>query len=493
MNVLASRDRLNRWNFFPVPDHDTGDNLALSLAPLADALSSWSSPRADRTLDAAAGMVRENAVGCSGLAFVALAEAFHEASAGKRSLGAEDFAAAFRLFADRVESAYSPAMEGTVLTVARRMAAADPAGLGLGPYLRKAAADGEAGAIATASILPEMRREGVGDAGAWAVVFLLKGALDGIRDFDRGALRRLDAREAPVEPGGDRPVAAAPGGRLFPLAIVTDSSADLPAEIVGRRRIGVLPLRLTIDGRTYRDGIDIKPAEFFRRLKDMRKSPTTSLPPLPEMLKTFGEAAREAREVLAIHLSSTFSGTFQAAQKAAGFIKGVRVTVLDSRSVSLGLGLLVKKASDLAEGGHGAEEIARQIGDLSTRLRILFTVDTLEFLHRGGRISGGKRFLGTLLNLKPILGISGGRITPVGRAFGRERLLEKMIAAVRRSIVQPVTEPMAVAHADCPETALLVRDRLQREFHPPEILMTEIGPVIGVHAGPGAWGVGYFA
>ena len=273
------------------------------------------------------------------------------------------------------------------------------------------------------------------------------------------------------------------------VAVVSDSTCDLPARLAEQHSITVVPLTVTIEGRGYLDGVDIDADEFYRR-----NAPATTSQPSPgQFAKAYERLLREHEAVVSIHISEKLSGTYAAAVQGARLVEETagpgRVTVIDSTMVSMPLGLLTLAAARMAEAGEGADGIAGQLGDLASRIRVFFVVATLENLRRGGRIGRANALLGSVLQVKPVLTIHDGEVTPLERVRTQERAMSRLVDLVRdvddgRGICA------IVGHAAAPDAA----GRLASEIDgiSETLLVQPLGPVVGAHAGPGTVGVGCY-
>ncbi|MGE3615538.1 MAG: DegV family protein, partial [Gemmatimonadales bacterium] len=277
------------------------------------------------------------------------------------------------------------------------------------------------------------------------------------------------------------------------VAVVTDSSADLPDAVLDRHQIAMVPLQITFGDESFQDRIGLRPADFYRRLREARQLPTTSQPAPGEFVKAFRSAAAEADEVVAVLLSSGLSGTFQAAQAAARASGLSQVHLCDSRTASLGLGLLALRGAELAESGWTAKAIVRELDRIRTQSGLFLTVDTYENLLRSGRVSRGKAWLAGMLDVRPILGLdSGGRVVPVDRVRGRDQLVARVLQLVDRALTpRPKAVRFGVVHAEAPEAAERLRTALVAAYRPRDCFVSLATGVLGAHAGPGAWAVVY--
>jgi uncharacterized protein len=278
-----------------------------------------------------------------------------------------------------------------------------------------------------------------------------------------------------------------------PVGIVTDTSADLPDLVLDRYHIAMVPLQVVFGQATFRDRVELKPEEFYRRLRIATELPTTSQPTPADFIQVFRDAAQEAHEVVAVLLGSRLSGTFQAAQAAlrAGNLQGVHL--VDSRSASLGVGLMALRGAELAASGWSGEQISDELRRIRARSGMLLTVDRYDNLLRSGRISRGKAWLAGMLDVKPILSFdTEGNVVPVERVRGRENLEARVMALLEQRLTpRPKVVRFGIAHADAPAVAERIRAALVERYQPRDCLVSLATGVLGTHVGPGAWGVFY--
>ncbi len=282
-------------------------------------------------------------------------------------------------------------------------------------------------------------------------------------------------------------------GQRRPVAVVVDSSADLPDPVLDRHHISIVPLQVMFGNETFRDRVELKPEEFYRRLRNAKDLPTTSQPAPAEFVRVFRDALEEADEVVALTLSGSLSGTYQsgkAAAKAAGLD---RVFVMDTRSASLGLGMLALRAVELAESGWRAQDILAELGRLRAQSGVFITVDRYDNLLRSGRVTRGKAWVAGMLDVKPILSLDdAGRIVPVDRVRGRDNVVPRVLSLLERRLTpRPRVVRFGVAHAEAPDVAERVRTALVAAYRPRDCFVSLATGVLGTHVGEGAWGVFY--
>lgn len=277
------------------------------------------------------------------------------------------------------------------------------------------------------------------------------------------------------------------------VAVVTDSSADLPDPVLDRHRITLVPLQVIFGDSTFRDRVELTPEEFYRRLRASRVLPTTSQPAPADFIQAFRDARQEANEVVAVLLGSNLSGTFGSAQAAlrTGSVDGVHL--VDSRSASLGVGLLALRAAELATAGWTGGRISAELSRIQRQSGMLLTVDRYDNLLRSGRISRGKAWLAEVLDVKPILSLDGeGKVVPLERVRGRESVEARVLSLLHQRLTpRPEVVRFGIAHADAPEAAERIRSALIEKYQPRDCFVALATGVLGTHVGPGAWGVFY--
>jgi len=577
------RGELNRINVFPVPDGDTGTNLALTVRAIADHLRG----NQDNDVSAVAREAAQAAVlgarGNCGMMLSHFLLGFSEHIRDRARITTAEFGAALGSGVNNLHQALERPVEGTILTVMRDTAQA--AGrVRHGDFvelLQHLTEEARASLARTPDLLPVLKKAGVVDAGAKGFVSLLEGvvlfihgdplvaatngrpaaardeaaaariafpdaseeyrfctealvrgealpAQGAVRDALRGRgdslivirsgnvlkvhvhtddpedvfayLRGLGtlvthkaedmhAQHETVERAADAHVRLA----RRPVTIMTDSAADLPEEVVRAHGIHVTPLLLVDGDDTYKDGVEITAREFHARLALEAPVPTTSQPAPADFLETFSRAAEDGEVVLGVILGSSLSGTLASAQAAAGRFHGAPVHLVDSLGASLLTGLLALKACELAELATPPEEIARRLQAIRRRSGLLFTVDTFDRLLASGRVGRGRALLGSMLSVKPILGLDEkGFVVPMGKAMGTKRAQAALLDMVAAQIPEGARVRFGVVFVGDDGVVEPVSDALRARYgRDVEILTAPATPVIATHLGLGAWGVAY--
>jgi len=269
------------------------------------------------------------------------------------------------------------------------------------------------------------------------------------------------------------------------FAVVTDSTADLPAEWRDRYKIEVVPLKVLFGKETFRDQVDMTSEEFFTRLAASSSLPTTSAPSPGEFADVYRRLAKDHDGCISIHIGSRLSATAEAARVGAQQVEGFKVNVIDSQSVSMPIAFLCRVAAESSTLAEATQAVEERV----TKCRVLALLDTLRYLEMGGRLSRAQAMIGTMLDVKPLLLVSeGGEIKPVDRVRTRSRAIPRMVEFFRSE--QPV-EYVAVMHAQAKEDAERIASDLRSEFPDQEITIGQIGCVLGTHTGPRALGIVY--
>jgi DegV family protein with EDD domain len=275
------------------------------------------------------------------------------------------------------------------------------------------------------------------------------------------------------------------------VAIVTDSTAYIPQDLVDEFNISVVPQILIWAEETFEDGVDIQPDEFYDRLKTAKVMPTSSQVTVASFQKIFTKLSREGYDILAVLLSDQLSGTIDSATQARESFPDTNIEIVDSESVAMALGFQVLAAARSAAEGAHLSECKVLAEKAKNHTGVIFAVDTLEFLHRGGRIGGGSRYLGAALNIKPILEVTGGRVEPVERVRTRKKSLMRILEMVEERVAGKKSVRLATLHANVSDEAKELLRQANGRVNPVESIFSTISPVVGTHTGPGTIGLAY--
>jgi DegV family protein with EDD domain len=280
---------------------------------------------------------------------------------------------------------------------------------------------------------------------------------------------------------------------MHKVAIITDSTAYLPAELITRYGLHVVPLYVTFGAEVLRDGVDLTDEQFYQKLAAAQELPTTSQPSVGDFLQAYRAAGQEADALLVVTISSALSGTYNSAVTAARETSSdVPIRVIDSRSTSLGLGMIVLAAARAVEAGAKLDEAARLAEGIIPRLHVIFVVDTLKYLQKGGRIGGATALVGSLLQVKPVLFLNDGRVDVLEKPRTRERARQRLIEIIQERVRPDQPVHAAVAHAAAPAEAEALKAQVTSRFRCVEFFTSGVSPAIGTHAGPGTVGLGFY-
>ena len=276
------------------------------------------------------------------------------------------------------------------------------------------------------------------------------------------------------------------------IVVVTDSSAYIPYEALGGLDIPVIPLWVIWEDERFRDGLDIDPPIFYRRLRTDEVLPTTSQPSVGEFAEFFRQAAAGADGVVGIFVTSRLSGTVANALATQAELPELNIRIIDSQSTSMGMGFMVLAAARAAAEGKSLDEVVAAAKEMRDRVHFFFALDTLEYLHKGGRISGARWLLGTALSIKPVLHFVDGILEPLVQVRTKRKALDKIVALVECRAGGKQMAEVAVVDVDAPEEGDDIAARLRQRFGISTVYRTTVSPAIGTHAGPGTVGVAFY-
>ena len=276
------------------------------------------------------------------------------------------------------------------------------------------------------------------------------------------------------------------------VAIVTDGACSLSPAQGEQLGVHVAPVYVNFDNKTYQAGVDLEASEFYRLMHASKKLPTTAQPTAADFINLYTRLADEADEIVTVVISHHMSATLQSAEMAKEQFTKVPVHIIDSESVSLGFGMMAIAAARVAAQGQDAKAVIQLVEEIKRRIKIIFTVDTLEYLHKGGRIGGATAFLGSALSIKPILYIKDGRIEPLEKQRTRKRSVARLLKIMEEKVGSDEVH-VAILHGNIPDEAHELEQQIRGRFNCVELVTSEMGPVIGVHAGPGTLGLVFYS
>jgi fatty acid kinase fatty acid binding subunit len=279
------------------------------------------------------------------------------------------------------------------------------------------------------------------------------------------------------------------------VRIVTDTGANLPQAIIDEFNIEVVSGRVTFSDKTFIEYPELSNEEFYRRLKNNSNLPMARDPDIKDFRDTYSRIQKDnaTATILSIHVSESLGTALNTARQAAALFPTVRVRLFDTRSVSFGQGMMVWEAARMVRDGVPLPDILNRLADMRDRLQFYMVVDTLDYLARGGRVGPVARLAGGLLDVKPVLTVRDGVVQNMSQHFTRNRALAELKQLVLQRCKGMKELRFAVMHAVCPEDAATLADDLKKEITPEFMVITEIGPAVGTHTGPGAIGVCWYS
>jgi DegV family protein with EDD domain len=575
--VSDRAEALNKINVFPVPDGDTGTNVASTLSKVATGIGRV---RQRHMREMSRTLADEAVNGARGNSGAILAQFFCGFADGLPDLprvSTREFGRAVVRAGESAWSAIARPVEGTILSVIRDWSShvekrADHVE-DFADLLPESLTAAQRSLDNTPKQMKALAKAGVVDAGAQGFVYLLEGIVRYLREaarrsipqappeevkaaiFDRtpeailfrfcteallegDAIDRDEVRRQAALLGDSIVVAGSARkvrlhvhtnepeklfqvvGRLAEVAqtkvedmhaqhetrfdlnraqrvgIVTDSTCDLPEAMLEELQIGVVPIRVFFGSENYLDKVTITPSEFYARFAVTDVAPSTSQPPPADFTQVYTNVSTHAGSIVSIHLAAALSGTYQAALVGARSVPKTAFDHVDSRNVSVGLGLVVRRAAEAAAAGKSAAEVAAAARQAAERVRVFIAVPTLMHLVRGGRVSPAKGLIAKALGLLPVLSLDkDGRAEAVGKARGYERSQRKMMSLLFDAADQapPETRRFGVAHCDTPEGAEALARQIRERYPESDVMIVECGPALGAHGGPGALAVAVLA
>lgn len=575
--VFQMRKHLNRINFFPIPDKDTGTNLTATLRNVVENLRESASVSVHQTSQNLAEAALLGAQGNSGAILAQFFQGLAEGLDGKIKVSTQAFSQAAENAAQKIYESIAAPVEGTILTVIRdwseELKKSCRKSQDFTIVLKNALQKAKASLAQTKDKIEVLRKANVVDAGAQGFVNLLEGisqfiehgtiheilrvgvsdpnsmplaafcdfkadithqycveCLLATKSLDKAALQKVlvdkgesltiatSKKLAKVHIHSNQPEAiktelstwgeiqsfrindlikqqqdALESQKQARIALVTDSSCDLPHELITRYHAYMVPVRIHFGDETYIDKQTITPLEFYEKLQASPVHPTTSQPTPADFKKIYEHLAEYYDAIISIHLAAKLSGTFRAAQTAAQYIKNAKIVVIDSKTTSLALGLLMIEAGEAIAAGLSIERVAERIEMLVKRIQIIINIPSLKYLVRGGRLSKGKGLIATLLNIKPLLTFDEtGVVAEIGKAFGNLLSLKKTLKMVKSETKDLKNIRIGIVHANAIGKAEWVARKLSSLPNLKSIIIQDVAPVLGVHAGPGTVGVTFW-
>ena len=277
------------------------------------------------------------------------------------------------------------------------------------------------------------------------------------------------------------------------VIVITDSSASLPDQILKGLDLRMIPLWLVWDNETFMDGVDIDPQTFYSRLRDSTTLPSSTQPSVQEFVDFFQECKKDADAIVCVLASSKISGTVDSAQSAKEKVPDLPIRIVDSLFSAMGLGFIAVAAARAAAAGKSINEVVLTAERMRDAVNLLFVVDTLEYLHKGGRIGGAKWLLGTALNIKPLLHFEDGLITSLSQTRTKKKGVLELLDIAEERLGGKAMAEAAVVHVDCLDEGKELMEMVKDRFDPPQIYISDVSPVVGTHVGPGGLGLAFYS
>ncbi|MEG0843216.1 MAG: DegV family protein [Romboutsia sp.] len=274
------------------------------------------------------------------------------------------------------------------------------------------------------------------------------------------------------------------------IKVICDSLADIPEKLIEKYDIDVVPLTVILDGKEYKDGVDLSSQEFYKKLRESNVHPKTSQATYTQFKEIFEKYINQGRDIIYIAGSSVATGTYQSAIMAKNNIEKGKIYIYDSKSFSFAIGIMVIEASKLIEEGKYISEIIKVLDNIKEKAYVLFSVDTLEYLQKGGRISSTKAAIGGILNIKPILDINDGLVSPICQVRGKKNVISKVVELIKHNCGENLSNQVIyIGYSDDIKEKEQLAKFVKDELNPKDIMFFEIGTCIGAHAGPGVTGL----
>lgn len=279
---------------------------------------------------------------------------------------------------------------------------------------------------------------------------------------------------------------------IMRVAVMTDSTAYIPADIRQQLHIVMLPLNVLIDNRSYQEEMDLQAEQFYPLVRQAKELPKTSQPSIGSITEALEELATGYDAVIAVHLSSGISGTYQSVVTAGEMVEGIDVYAFDSEISCLPQGFYVMEAAEMALAGHSPQAIVERLTTMKQSMRAYFMVDDLTHLHRGGRLNGAQAIVGSMLQVKPVLHFVETKIVPFEKIRTQKKALKRIISLFDEDAATGKPIRAVVIHANRPDEALALKNELKSKYDHVEITTSYFGAVIGTHLGEGALGLGWY-
>lgn len=276
------------------------------------------------------------------------------------------------------------------------------------------------------------------------------------------------------------------------IAILTDSTANLTQDQIDKHGIYTIPLSVVFGEESLREEIDISTEEFYKRLEGIEELPTTSQPAIGNFVQLYDSLAKEYDEIISIHISGNLSGTIDAATSAKGMVEGIKVHTFDTQLSAMPQGLFVLEAAEMIADGKNSTEILGRLAEMKETVRAYFMVDDLTNLHKGGRLSGAQKIIGSLLNVKPVLHLVDGFIVPFEKIRTRKKAIKRIFNRLDEAAKQGNVRKAVFIHGNNEPSAIELQEKFSKKYPNIETIVSCFGPVIATHLGANSIGVSWY-
>jgi DegV family protein with EDD domain len=571
--VINKKEHLNNINVFPVPDGDTGTNMASTLKNIADTVQSNDERNIDSMAIALADSALMGARGNSGVIMAQFFQGMNEGLKGLSRATTKNFSDAVSLANDSSWSAISKPVEGTILSVIRDWAKSveekSKKTDDFSELFKESLQDAKVALAHTPDQMAMLKKAGVVDAGAEGFVTMLEGIYHFIESGRISDIKRTglsETEEEELEPHldehtvdditfqfctecllvgdnmdreairekitsfGDSLIVAGSNRKIKihlhsntpedvfevladyghvastkiddmrqqflnahsdtkqEIAIAVDSCCDLPLEYIRKHHIHVIPLNVNFGEQTFIDRLTLTPKKFYERLENSKDHPKSSQPSPQKFKESFERLLQIYPRIISLHLSAKLSGTYQGSLSMANTIAPGKIHVVDTESASVGVGLMVREIEPMIRANEPIEKILNHLEYCIKTIKVFISVQTLEYLIRGGRLSKTRGAVAKSLNIKPILGVEHGEVVPITKVFGHSNALRKVMELVKETTKGKKNLRFGIAHANSVGIAEWYANEIQKYFEvdSEKILITDVSTVIATHAGPGA-------
>jgi len=471
--IRENIDLLNKYNEFPFADHDTGTNLYITLEPLYEKIENIGN--FEELINETKRIVTRFSAGNVGVLFSAFLPDFIYIFKEKQDK--EKIKRTFKEIIENLGKSFENPQPGTALSLFEYITE-NPDLLKSENFCKKIEPELKKWTL----LIPEQKKKGYPDSGLFAVSLFIDEFLKAMKseniDIKKNTNYKKEKRKFIKDFFFDEDV-----------SIIVDSSADISEELARKHRIGIIPLQFFIGIKRFRDGLEIKREEIYKKIKEMKENLSTSQPSIDDIEEIIKRACEKARKTLILTIAGKLSGTFGTIKAVAENISKDKVHVFDSKFLSLALTIFALRAREKIKEGVSFDKMLEYLREIRDKSVLLFSLKTLKYLVKSGRISWGQGKIATLLNIKPVMILDDGEIKKVKVAFGDKGTMKKIIELLEEKLDKNFEYDFAVAHVEREEVIEFFKKNLREKFKMKKFYVSSLTPVISIHVGPGAFGV----